>query len=137
MFLNQHKLCTLLLFMVFAMSSMAQSEVVTLTWLNPVENTDGSVFDAVTELKETRVTCNLDGAPVPAVFIEPGFAISIDIDFVPGRHECTASSVHINGNESGPSNMHVVTVDLPPTPNPTPNSPTGLKERFGPAVGMD
>ena len=113
-----------LLLVLLFLPMLAQAEIRTLGWTNPTANTDGSPFDAATELAETRVSCLESNATVPAVFVELGFATSIDIDFVPGRHECWATSVHVNGNESAPSNLIAFTIDPPPLP--TPNPPTDL-----------
>ena len=87
---------------------------ISFTWTNPVQNTDGTAFDAATELAEIRLYCNGDTVPT---FVSPGSANALDAITAPGTYVCYATAVNIEGTESAPSNTATkVVLSAPPNP---------------------
>jgi len=87
---------------------------ISFTWTNPVQNTDGTAFDAATELAEIRLYCNGDTVPT---FVSLGSANALDAITAPGTYVCYATAVNIEGTESAPSNTATKAV-LSAPPNP-------------------
>lgn len=88
------------------------------SWTNPVENTDGSVFNPAVDQREARLYCTdtSDGSQVPVIVV-PGAATAHTENFPTGEYQCYATVVSNEGAESFPSNTITFTVD-PLIPNP-------------------
>lgn len=95
--------------------------VASVSWTNPVQNTDGSAYNAATEQLEVRLYCDVD----PASFVpeSPGNPQALTPDEIvsgdatgttfskspAGTYDCFATAVSIYGYESDPSNVAAVT----------------------------
>lgn len=88
------------------------------SWTNPTQNTDGSVFDAATELKEIRIYCtNTDTNVLEPMITSVGVATTYTAEFSSGNYSCYATAVSIEDAESFASNTVTFTID-PLIPNP-------------------
>jgi len=87
-----------------------------LSWTNPVERIDGTVFDAATEQAAIKIYCNGD-VPPNHTFISAGDATSLSEIVPPGDYECYATAVDTDGQESFASNTITKTVEKA-LPNP-------------------
>jgi len=102
---------------------LAQAEIKTISWTTATLNEDSTPFNAVTDQKEIRLTCFRGLETTPSVFVSPGIATSINIDFLVGTHRCTAQTIANNGEESQDSGELTFTIfqSLDPIPLPPSN----------------
>ncbi len=82
------------------------------SWTNATSRVDGSPFTAA-DLAETRIYC--DGDLTPVIVVADG-STAATLDFGIGEHNCYATHVDTDGQESDPSNSVTFTV-LPAKPN--------------------
>jgi len=92
----------------------ALAGMLSLSWTNPEQRTDGTAFDAATEQAEIRIYCNGDTSPT---FVSPGDADAMDQITAASEYTCYATALDTDGQESDPSNTVTKTV-LPARPNP-------------------
>ena len=93
-----------LLLLLLFLPVLAQAELKTFTWTGPTEREDGTPFDAATEQAQSNIYCLASGGIVAAVYVAPGNAETLDIDFTPGTYVCDSSVVDTDGLESIRSN---------------------------------
>ena len=115
----------LLLISLLLLSSVAMAEDKIFTWTPPTQNTDGSPFNYLTDQLEARVYCLESGAFVEVMFVAPGAANTLTVDFLPGTYSCNSTAVNLAGIESVRSNNVSFTV-APPTKTPNPNTNFGV-----------
>ena len=92
---------------------LAYAESKDISWVNATQRVDGTVL-LVSEIASTNLYC--DGDSTPVLVVTDG-RTSVVLDFGIGFHNCYATHIDTNGQESAQSNVISFTI-LPAAPKP-------------------